>query len=978
MSLFFQSGVSKVPSTKEPDVTSATQLTTESQAPIVNGLAIEHQAALSSKVESERPINTPYPGMIASNQLVAHNPHVNIVNNAEKSQVMQLTLQHNAQYSFPKHAFQPNEPVLNVTSNQSVAERPLMSPPGSHILTNDVPKKDRTQKKNRGDRDKEKELKDKKNQIWQEREREWKLLQQQRQQENRKQQQQNQDSYAVRKDVRTKPSKTPDWRKTSSQNDSSNSSVGGQHGKTVVTSSNNDNTIQIQLSNYISSSQSSGADQQLQHASVMSVPQAERVVEHSQTTASLQLQTVAATTSITTVENPVPFWTPDTSHVSVNPLPGTPSTTASSGGHPQVWMQQHEQQQHSVQLQRQISEPPIQQHEVRQDQVQSGQQEQAGLSHPTLPSNVAQAPASTANPPILSENDPHRLMSRDAIAHQSAAQHLVVTRPEMSVTPSKQSDTSLEQTPRQKQQDALRKQQHIQHLQKQQQLQQQDVLQREQRKQLAQAQQQQQEYIQRQLKHNRLPPQPTYPTPQPPRQANQFTANSKELPEIDTEEEHQERLQYLYRQRQLQKQMQARQYMMQQQTPAPPPMWVNNAQMMPGLPQGIPSDPIQQRLLLEQQQRASQRLDLQRVSMDTHPHHISSPFNQPSIPTPLVEPTPKFNFHQPAKNGQNDSELLTSTQVAHSQVSISTFTTQAGATSHTTTASIFSEIASAKIDSRKSVRKDRRNSTIDLSSHSGHFGTVFPSAVESESQRDDTSVNNNKNELLTVGQETCVTVEEGNARRVDTTVPNFVTENDKRREHEEQSTGDQLNAKSSVLPYSTANPGLQNIPANPQLVLPPPQLSLSPQQQHMLLQAQQQQLLWQQAHSQLQHQYQVLYQQLQQLQIQLQQTQDPALHQRVLRQQQQLRFLQTQILQHWQQGQIVVQQIHLQAFGLNAMLSQMDPTQQKHMQLYQQELVRQQQQWAQQFGGALGLTDIFGRIPGMPQENRSQITEVGF
>jgi hypothetical protein len=921
-------------------------------------------------------MNTTFPGMVASNQHVNNNPHVNMVNNPEKPQVMQLT-QHNAEYSFSKHPFQQNEAVMNVTSSQPVAERHLMSPPGAHILANDASKKERIQKKNRGDRDKDKEIKDKKNQIWQEREREWKLLQQQRQQENRKQQQQNQENYAIRKEVRPKPSKTPDWRKTSPQNDDTNSPMAGQHSQTVA-SSNNDNTIQIQLSSYISSSQPSRADQQLQHASVMSVPQAERVVEHSQSTSPFQIQTIAATTSITSVENPAPLWTHDASRDSSNSLPRTPSRSSSTEGQPQNWMGQHDQQQHtthSIQLQHQISEPQIQQREVQQDHQQPGQQEQVSFNHPTLLPNVAQIPASAPNTPISSENDPHRPMSRDPSAYQSATQHLAVARPEMAGTQSKQSDTSLEQTPRQKQQEALQKQQQIQHLQKQQQLQQQEVLQREQRKQLVLAQHQQQEYIQMQLKHQRFPPQQVSQTPQPPRQANQFTANSKEMPEIDTEEEHQERLQYLYRQRQMQKQIQARQYMIQQQAPAPSSMWVNNPQMMQGLPQGIPSDPIQQRLFLEQQ-RASQRHDLQRVNMEKHPHHISNPFNQPSIPTPLVDPTPKFNFYQPAKNGQNDSEFLTPTQV-----SVSTFSTQAGATSHTATASIFSEIASAKSDSRKAVRKDRRNSTIDLSTHSGHFGTGFPNAVEIEPQRDGTAVNhsgNNKNEILTVSQETCVTLDEGNVRRVDTADPSFVTENDKRREQEEQSTGDDLSGKSLVLPYGTANPGLQNNPANPPLVLPPPQLSLSPQQQHMLLQAQQQQLLWQQAHSQLQHQYQLLYQQLQQLQIQLQQTQDPALHQRVLRQQQQLRFLQTQILQHWQQGQMVVQQIHLQAFGLNAMFNQMDPTQQKHIQMYQQELLRQQQQWAQQFGGAsaIGLTDTFGRVPGMPQDNRPPTNEV--
>ena len=938
------------------------QLPSEAQA--VNGLSMEHQTAFSSKVENE----TPYPGMVVTNHQINNNSHVNIVNNADKSQSMQSKQQHNAQYSFPKHPFQQNESVMNLAASQPVAEKQLMSSQGSHILTSDVSKKERTPKKYRGDRDKEKELKDKKNQIWQEREREWKLLQQQRQQENRKQQQQNQDSYPMRKDVRGKQSKTPDWRKTTTPRDeNTNNLVTEQHGQTVAASSN-DNTIQIQLSNYISSSQPSRVDEQVRHPSVMSVPQAERAVENSQSTPSFQIQTVAVTTSTPSVENSTTFWSQDTPPDSGSSLQRTPSRTTSTEVQHQNWMGQHEeQQQHtqrSMQLPRQMSE-----HELQQEQHQPVQQEPSSFQHQSaLPLNVVQVPVPT---PISSEHEPHRPMSRDPSVHPSVTQHLAMTRLDLSAAQSKQSDnTFLEQTPRQKQQEALtQKQQQVQQLQKQQQLQQQEVLQREQRKQLALAQHQQQGFIQMQLKHHRFPSQQPYATPQPPRQANQFTANSKEMPEIDTEEEHQERLQFLYRQRQMQKQLQARQYMMQPPTPAPSNMWVNNPQVMQGLSQNVPSDPIQQRLFLEQQ-RPSQRLDLQRGNMEKLPHHISSAYN--TTPTPVADATQKFIFHQQTKNGQNDSEFLATPQVTHTQVSISTYSTQAGVTGHTTTAAIFSEIAAAKSDNRKSTRKDRRNSTIDLSSHSGHFGAGFPNAVEPEPQRDGSALShsgNNKNELLTVSQETCITVDEGNVRRVDAADTGFATDNDKK----EQSVGEDLNGKSLLLPYGTPNSALQNNPANPQLVVPPPQLSLSPQQQHMLLQAQQQQLLWQQAHSQLQHQYQLLYQQLQQLQIQLQQTQDPALHQQVLGNQQQLRFLQTQILRHWQQGQIVVQQIHLQAFGVNAMFNQMDPTQQKHMQIYQQELVRQQQQWAQQFSG---VADIFGRVPGMPQDNRPPAVEV--
>lgn len=944
-------------------LSNSTQLPSEPQLPVVNGMPIEHHTALSSKVENE----TTYPGMVASNHLTNNNP---LVNDPDKSQTMQSTQQHNAQYSFPKHSFQQNESVMNMAVSQPVAENQLMSSQGSHILTNDVSKKERTPKKYRGDRDKEKELKDKKNQIWQEREREWKLLQQQRQQENRKQQQQNQDNYPMRKDIRSKQSKTPDWRKTSPRDDNTNNLVTEQHGQTVVASTN-DNTIQIQLSNYISSSQPSRVDEQLQHASIMSVPQAERAVENSQSTPSFQIQTVAVTTSTTSVENSTAFWTQDTPRDSGSSVQRTPSRTMSTEGQHQNWMgQQDEQQhtQHSMQLSRQMSE-----HELQQEQHQPVQQDQSSFPQhqPVLPLNVVQVPVPTLNTPISSEHEPNRPMSRDPSVHQSVTQHLAMARPELSATQSKQSEnTFLEQSPRQKQQDTLtQKQQQVQQLKKQQQLQQQEVLQREQRKQLVLAQHQQQGYIQMQLKHHRFPPQQPYTTPQPPRQANQFTANSKEMPEIDTEEEHQERLQFLYRQRQMQKQLQARQYMMQPPTQAPSSMWVNNPQVIQGLqqglPQNIPSDPLQQRLFLEQQ-RASQRLDLQRGNVEKLPHHISNPYN--TTPTPLVDPTQKFVFHQQTKSGQNDSEFLTTSQVTHTQVNISTYSTQASVTGQTTTAAIFSEIAAAKSDSRKSTRKDRRNSTIDLSTHSGHFGAGFSNAIETESQRDVNHSGNSKNEMLTVSQETCITVDEGNVRRVDTADPGFATDNDKRREHEEQSAGDDLNGKSLVLPYVTPNPGLQNNPANPQLVVLPPQLPLSAQQQHILLQAQQQQILWQQAHSQLQHQYQLLYQQLQQLQIQLQQTQDPALHQRVLRQQQQLRFLQTQILTHWQQGQMVVQQ----TFGLNAMFNQMDPTQQKRIQMYQQDLVRQQQQWAQQFSG-IGLTEIFGR---MPQDNRSPPVEV--
>lgn len=935
------------------------QITTEPQATVVNGLPIEHQTSLSSGMDSERPINhTPYPAIVVSNQHANTNAHINMINNPENTQVVQLTQQNNVQYSFPKHVIQQNETVVNINTRHA-AEKVVMSSSSSHILANDISKKERPSKKHRGDRDKEKEIKDKKNQIWQEREREWKLLQQQRQQENKKQQQHTQDNYA-----RPKQNKTPDWRKTCAQNNKS-SRVRSEQQAQPVASSGNNNTVQIQLSDYISSSQPAGrADSQLQQTSVASVTHAERIIEHSQSSSSFQVQTVAATTAITTVENSTPFWVQDVSRSTSYSLPGTSSRTAESSEEQiQPWLAEHEQPhpQFTIQPQRQYPEQQIQQ----QEQQQISQQEQSSFNRSALPPTVSQVSASTPNMPVPSENDPHISIS------SAPAHHLAVPRSEVSTPLSKQSDISLEQATRQKQQEALQKQQQIQHLQKQQQLQQQEVLQREQRKQLVLAQHQQQEFIQMQLKQHRFPPQQSYQDTQPPRQANQFTVNTKEMPEIDTEEEHHERLQFLYRQRQMQKQMQARQYMMQtQQTPAPQTVWVNNAQLIQGLPQGIPTDPSQQRIFLEQK-RAFQRHAVQLAAVEKHPHHIANPFNQPSIPAPVVESTPKFNFHQPPKNGPSDSQFLhSSTEVTQSQINISTYTTQA---SHTSTASIFSDFAESKSD-RKALRKDYMNSVIDLSSHSGQFGNGFSNGIEREQQRDGGLAShalNKKDEMLTVGEETCVTVEEGHVRRIDIADP-ILPENDKGREHEQESTGNELGAKSLVPPYGTANSGLQNFSGNSQLVLPPPQLSLSPQQQHMLLQAQQQQLLWQQAHSQLQHQYQVMYQQLQQLQIQLQQTQDPALHQRVLRQQQQLRFLQTQILQHWQQGQIVVQQIHLQAFGLNAMYNHLDPTQQKHMQMYQQELVRQQQQWAQQFGGAFGLNDIFGRSP---QDSR-QPTEV--
>ncbi|XP_028398675.1 LOW QUALITY PROTEIN: histone-lysine N-methyltransferase 2C-like [Dendronephthya gigantea] len=964
--------------TSKPGVSSS-QITTEAPAaPVVNGLPIERQPEHSSNVKSERPIS--YPGMIAPNPH-NNNTQVNIITNTEKSQVMQVVPQQpNAQYPFPsKPSFPPTEPLASISQPIQPAEPTLTSPQGAHNMANEVSKKDRTPKKNRGDRDKERELKDKKNQIWQEREREWKLLQQQRQQENRKQQLQNQDIYSVRKDVRSKPNKTADWRKPASEADNV-SQITVQHGSQA--SAHNDSSIQRQLSNFISSTQSGGVEQALQDASVIAVPHAERVVENSQSSSSFPIETVVATTSVTSVEIQASRWRHEPSCPPGNSLPEKTSRIMSAEEQPQNWLSQRDQHQHTQHsMQQHISESQLHHHEVRYELQQPGQPEQTGFNQPTL---APQVPASTPNTPISSNNELNKPVSREASAYQSATQHLAVTRPEMSAVHSTQSEASesnRDQTPRQKQQEALQKQQQIQHLQKQQQLQQQEVLQREQRKQLVLAQKQQQEFIQMQLNQHRFPPQQPYQPPQPPRQANQFTVNTKEMPEIDTEEEHQERLQYLYRQRQMQKQLQARQYMVQQQTPTPQNMWGNNAQVMPGVPPAIASDPIQQRLFLEQQ-RTSQRHDLQLVSMDksNHPQHISNPFNQQPLPAAIVDHTPKFNFHELAKNGQNDSEFLTATQASHSQASISTYSTQTLATSHASTTAIYSDIASAKSEKRKTGRKDRRSSTIDLSTHAGHFGAAgYPNAaVETEAQRDIVAVNhsgNIENEILPVSQETCVTVDEGNARRVDTADPSFAPPNDEVREHEDQGNGDEFSGKPLVLPYGTGNPSLPANPANPQPVLPPPQLALSPQQQHMLLQAQQQQLLWQQAHSQLQHQYQLLYQQLQQLQIQLQQTQDPALHQRVLQQQQQLRFLQTQILQHWQQGQLVVQQIHMQVFGLNAMYNQMDPTQQKHMQLYQQELVRQQQQWAQQYGSSMGLTDIFGRNPGLPQDIRPPTNE---
>lgn len=99
---------------------------------------------------------------------------------------------------------------------------------------------------------------------------------------------------------------------------------------------------------------------------------------------------------------------------------------------------------------------------------------------------------------------------------------------------------------------------------------------------------------------------------------------TKDMPEIESEEEHQERLRHLYRQRQLQKQQQMQvQAQVIQQTWIQQQQWLANPGMVSGLVPADPNNPqliaqlrpptpdiIQQQLLVEYQRRLQQRHDL--------------------------------------------------------------------------------------------------------------------------------------------------------------------------------------------------------------------------------------------------------------------------------------------------------------------------------------------------------------------------------
>ena len=168
--------------------------------------------------------------------------------------------------------------------------------------------------------------------------------------------------------------------------------------------------------------------------------------------------------------------------------------------------------------------------------------------------------------------------------------------------------------------------------------QQQDIVQRQQREQLIRAQQQQffqmlqhQQVLQQQQQQHQQQQQQQNAAIQPgfARVRLNQVMNTKDLPEIDTEEEHQERLRYLYRQRQAQKQqqMQVQAQLLQQawiqqltngggQGVVPPgilPVDTSNPQMLQQFAQQMrPQMPdlAQQQLFAEYQRRIQQRQDL--------------------------------------------------------------------------------------------------------------------------------------------------------------------------------------------------------------------------------------------------------------------------------------------------------------------------------------------------------------------------------
>lgn len=943
------------------------------------------------------------------------NPHT--VNNADKPQSLQLPEPQNFIIPFPDQPPQnfrhPSQPPMSISCPASIAPTDLLSSTSAHVLPNDQTKMNKNVKKNRGEKDREKEIKEKKNQIWQEREREWKLLQQQRQLENRKQQQQHQDSYINRSEGRRSlnsrktTNKIPDWRKNMSKNEKGGtgarqgSLTTDQQAQSYITKSDgNDNASQFQTSRIPSSTSFDDADLGKRDTSQNSDKTHEHVsnpdrllgrLESSEgqvlgQSTSTSFQMIPATSATPTSADNATRWTRESPRHTRNPTPQTttPQTTPKPGKEDEhAWSGQQQQQPQQQQLQPQ-----------RQLLLQQ-------LNQPTVVDNGPSSSQSSLSLLIPSVTDPSQIAASN-LCQPLAAAHQLTLRPD-GATPdqfqahnerSMSANTALEQQQHQQQQQA-------------------EIMQREQRKQLVRAQQQQQEYLQMQFKQQQqLAQQQPFSGGQQPRQANQFTATSKEMPEIESEEEHQERLKFLYRQRQIQKQIQAQQYMMQQ--PVPSNLWVNNAQMLQSIAQRIPSDTVQQQMMLEQH-RMSKRHDirptinLEKLPLE-HQQAVTTPINKGGSSGTGMDQSSRFNFRLPTPN--NDDQLTSKNNygfpppapIAQSSMSISltsTFTTPSGTVNLTSssTSTDFSETVGRNNDdkrSNKGGKKEKKNSAVEnqlgmahskdgrLPSKSVLGSSVFP-GENHVVQHVETGGNTN----LMDSEGSCVTLEEGNVnhneRRQANSCGPTVGERNEKPENENHITANEVKAKSLTVahPFGSVTSGLQPNQTN-QLLLPPPQVSLPPQQQHLILQAQQQQLLWQQAHAQLQHQYQIFYQQLQQLQLQLQQTQDPLLHQQVLRQQQQLQFLQTQILQHWQQGQIVMQQIHLQAFGLNALYNQMDPTQQKQIQVYQQELIRQQQQWAQQFAGTVpsgaadtsGFPRALGSYPSIPEEVRPQGAEV--
>ncbi|XP_031573347.1 uncharacterized protein LOC116307296 isoform X3 [Actinia tenebrosa] len=191
----------------------------------------------------------------------------------------------------------------------------------------------------------------------------------------------------------------------------------------------------------------------------------------------------------------------------------------------------------------------------------------------------------------------------------------------------------------------------------QQQQQQLEMLQKQQREQLMRAQQQQ--YLQMQMQqqqHLMQQQQPAAMQPAFARPRMNPVVNTKDLPEIDSEEEHQERLRFLYRQRQLQKQqqmqLQAQQSLFQQPWQGPGlmpglmPPDLSNPQPMPQMAQirPQPSDIMQQQLVMEYQRRMQQRQELGQQSLQfdkvvqdlQQQQGTQQPVHQP-LPPPFLE-----------------------------------------------------------------------------------------------------------------------------------------------------------------------------------------------------------------------------------------------------------------------------------------------------------------------------------------------------